>query len=139
MSDKKISELLVATTALGADLIPIVTGGANKSLSVGILSLNLPNVGNKGITKNTPTTALTTVIAMTSTIVVLPISVPPYTLGIGVDGQEVTLVSQDVNTLVPISSYFTSIQMTSGSSVTLIYLTSLAKWVCKCSNGVTFI
>ena len=138
MSDKKISELLVATTALGADIIPVVTGGINKSLSVGILSLNLPNLGNKGITKNLPVTALVPAIVLTSSIVILPVSGTPYTLAAGVDGQEVTIVSLDANTLVPISSYFTSLQMTHGASVTLLYLTSLTKWICTSSNGVTF-
>jgi len=139
MADKKISELLVATTALGIDLIPIVSGGVNKSLTVGILSLNLPNVGNKGITKNLPVVAALVAIPLTSSIVVLSTPDLQYTLGAGVDGQEVTLVTSGTNVVVPIASYFTSLQMVPGGSVTLLYLTSLSKWIIKSSNGVTVI
>jgi len=138
MSDKKISELLVATTALGADLIPVVTGGVNKSLSVGILSLNLPNIGNKGITKNAPVSVTVAAIPLTASVVVLATPDLQYTLGTGADGQEVTLVTSGTNVVVPIASYFTSLQMTSGASVTMIYFTLLSKWVVKCSNGVSF-
>ena len=139
MADKKISELLVATGALGADLIPVVSGGVNKSLSVGILSLNLPNVGNKGITKNLPVSSTVAAIPLTSSIVVLSTPDLQYTLGTGVDGQEVTLVTSGTNVVIPIASYFTSLQMTPGSSVSLVYITLLSKWIIRCSNGVTFI
>ena len=41
MADQKISELVAATSAAGADLLNIVQGGSNKKLTVANLFANL--------------------------------------------------------------------------------------------------
>lgn len=137
--DKKISELAIANTIIGGDLIPIVTGGVNKSVSAGVFTMNQPNIGNKGITKNAPIQAVSgTPIALTSTLVVLPATGTPYSLPNGVDGQEITLVSAGVCTVVPISSLITNIILNAGSTITLVYLEgTINKWVPKSYHNAT--
>ena len=138
MADKKISELVVASNVLAADLIPIVSGGLNKSISAGILALNLPNLGNKGITKNNVVAAISNVIPLTVSLITLPPSGAPYTLGVGSDGQELTIVSSGANTVSPIAAAFATILMSSSSSVTLIYINSMSKWIVKSFYDCTF-
>jgi hypothetical protein len=71
--DSKISDFPVATGTSVADLIPIISGGLNKTVTVGIFSLNLPNLGNKGISKNIVTPVSSgTVIPLTNTIKAKP-------------------------------------------------------------------
>lgn len=136
--DKKISEFTVASTVLGADIIPIVSGGDNKSVSVGVLSMNLPNLGNKGITKNVVTPVTQPIIPLTSTSMTLAVIGQTYTLANGSDGQEITLVSAGVNTVTPASSYVTTILMgTGGSTVTLMFVAALSKWVVKSFHNCT--
>lgn len=137
MSDKKISEMLVATTLLATDLIPIVTGGVNKSVTGGVLSLNLPNIGNKGITKNIVVSSTTNTIPVTASLVTLPVSVTPYTLPAGTDGQEITIISLGVNTVTTAFGYVTSIGLITGSSITLVYLQSISKWIPKGYHNAT--
>jgi hypothetical protein len=135
--DKKISEFPVATGVSATALIPIVNAGVNETLTIGVLSLNLPNFGNKGLTKNLVVAATVAAIPVTAALVTLPLSVTPYTLAAGTDGQEICLVSLDTNTVTSPASYFTSILLGSGSSITLMYIASISKWIPKSYHNAT--
>lgn len=135
--DKKISEFPVAVGVTVTTIIPVVVDGINKGLTVGVLALNMPNLGNKGITKNTIIQATGAIIPLTCTVVSLPLSANPYTLPNGSDGQEITIVSL-ANITVNISSgYSNTVSMNVGSAVTLIFLLSVSKWVVKSFNNCT--
>ena len=136
--DKKISQFSVATDVLATDLIPIVSGGINKSVAAGLFSLNLPNIGNKGITKNVVTPIVAgLVIPLTKTLVTLPTALTDYTLGAGTPGQEITLVSLAANVkVVPSSALFLSVSMGNGSSLTLIFVGN--SWIPKSYHNCTF-
>lgn len=136
--DQKISEFPSATGLLAADLIPIISAGGNKSITAGVFALNLPNLGNKGITKNavTPVTAGVAIL-LTKTLVTLPTASTAYTLANGSDGQEITLVAQASGiTVTPASSMFTSVSMGNGSSLTLMFVGDL--WIPKSYHNCTF-
>jgi hypothetical protein len=126
MADSKISELPVATTVAVTDILPIVSSGATKSITVGTLSLNLPNIGNKGITKNVVTPVTVQAIPLTYTIVTIPESLLPYTLANGTTGQELVIISEGTNT---VDATTISIDMVTDSVVTLIFTGT--KWVVK--------
>lgn len=130
--DSKISEFPVAATVAATAIIPVVVDGVNKSLSVGILSLNLPNFGNKGITKNVVIQASGAAIPLTGTLVTLPVLGVSYTLQNGSDGQEITLVSLGNNVVVVGS---VQINMSNESVVTLLYLNTLSKWIITSEFG----
>lgn len=125
--DSKISAFPVSAAPLAADLVPIVSGGVNKIVTLGVLSTNLPNLGNKGITKNVVTAFVGNIIPLTGTLFVLAPSGTTYTLPNGTDGQEVKLVSNGAITVTPTSSLVAYIVMGIGSSITLVYIAS--KWV----------
>lgn len=137
--DAKISDFLSLSVVSAADVLPIVSAATSRKVTVGVLTLNLPNIGNSGITKNKPVAATGVAIPLTGTVVTLPVSVPSYTLANGSDGQEITLVSLGVNQVLPVSSYVTSIAMGNGSSITLVYILSIAKWIPKSSYGCTVV
>lgn len=124
--DRKQSDYPVITSIGSTALIPVIENG-NKNITIGVLSLNLPNVGNKGITKNVVTASATVNIPLTSTLVVIPTSVTPYVLPNGVDGQEIKIVSTGVATVAPTSSVVASIAMSVDSSVTLVFIST--RWV----------
>lgn len=125
--DSKISAFPVASTLSAAALIPMVVGGVNQVITIGVLSQNLPNVGNKGITKNVVTASDTTNIPLTTTLVVIPASVTPYVLPNGVGGQELKIVSTGASTVNITSSLVSTISMVSDSSVTLVFIAT--RWV----------
>ena len=136
--DRKISEFPAASVLLATDLIPIVSGVENKTVSVGVFGLNLPNFGNKGITKNavTPVT-LGLVIPLTKTLVTLPTALTDYTLANGSPGQEITLVALAASVKVfPVSALFPSVSMGIGSSLTLIFVVN--SWIPKSHYSCTF-
>jgi hypothetical protein len=139
MADKKISQFPVATTISAVDIVPIVSGAVNKIATIGVICLNLPNIGNTGITKNTVNNVVSTAIPLTKTIITIDGNIVPYTLGAGADGQEVVLVALGDCTVLPINADFTSIGMASGSSIVLMYIGSLAKWVPKSYHNVVLI
>jgi hypothetical protein len=135
--DSKISDFPVATGTSVADLIPIISGGLNKTVTVGIFSLNLPNLGNKGISKNIVTPVSSgTVIPLTNTIITLPTTLTAYTLAAGTEGQEITLVSLAASISVTSSSAnFSMATFANGSSLTLIFVTG--RWFTKSSYNCT--
>jgi hypothetical protein len=135
--DTKISEFPTASTAVVSDILPIVSGGVNKGLSVGVLALNMPNLGNKGITKNVITQAMAATIPLTNTVIELPLRLNPYTLTNGASGQEVTLVSLDTNTVSVVSGWLSTILMSAGSSITLLFIGDTSKWVVKSYHNCT--
>jgi hypothetical protein len=139
MADKKISQFPVATTISAVDIVPIVSGAVNKIVTIGVICLNLPNIGNTGITKNTVNNVVSTAIPLTKTIITIDGNIVPYTLGAGADGQEVVIVALGDCTVLPINADFTSIGMASGSSIVLMYIGSLAKWVPKSYHNVVLI
>lgn len=134
--DKKFSDFGVATTLLSTDYIPILSAG-NKKISGGVFSLNLPNMGNRGITKNVVTQASTSNIPLTVTNIKLPLSVNAYVLADGSDGQEMMLASLDINTVNITNGFTASINMSADSTITLVFLTD--KWYAKSYHNVTFI
>lgn len=137
MSDKKISEFPVSTGILATDLIPIVTGGVNKSVSVGVLLQNIPNLGNKGITKNVVTQATAQSIPVNVSTVILANLGTFYILPNGVDGQELTLLS-DVPSVVNVASgQMLTLTFIQGSVANLIFIGAINKWFLKSSNNVT--
>jgi hypothetical protein len=133
--DQKISQFPVATDILAPDYISILQSGLNKIITAGVFALNLPNFGNKGITKNNPVVASIAAIPLTSTIVVLPVAVPAYTLAAGTNGQEVTLVSRGANVVTLTGGTWTSATLTTNSTITVLYETN--HWVVKSSHLAT--
>jgi len=130
--DSKISELPVSSTLLGADILPVVSAGATKSITAGVFSLNLPNLGNKGITKNVVTTISSDPFPVTGTLVVLQENILSYSIPAGTPGQEITIVSSSVNSI-DINTG-TIINLIQDSVITLLYIGT--KWIVKNSNLV---
>ena len=118
--DKKISQFVSVTSLLANDILPVVSGGVNKSVTVGLLALNLPNIGNKGITKNSIITSTSLAIPLTGTVVKLTTNAIPHTLGVGSEGQTITVLSTGVNTL---NFGTVSAALVAGSSITLVFST----------------
>lgn len=135
--DQKISQFPIATDILAPDYIAILQGGLNKIITAGVLALNLPNFGNKGITRNTPIVASVPAIPLTATIVVLPVAVPAYTLAAGTNGQEITLVSRGTNVVTLVGGSWTTATLTTNSTITVLYETD--HWVVKSSHLVTIV
>lgn len=128
--DSKISEFAVASTLLATSLIPVVETGVNKVITAGVFSSNLPNIGNKGITKNVVTPVSVQTIPLLNTVYHLASAGTPYILPNGTDGQEIKLISSTTNSILPTSALnIASISMNVGSSITLIFVGSLSKWV----------
>lgn len=137
--DSKLSEYPLVTTINGGDILPIISGGANRTVTAGVFALNLPNVGNKGITKNVVTNAATGALPLTSTLIHISTGGNSMTLAAGTDGQEITIVSGGAsNTVTPslTLSNFVSVSMGLGSSITLVFVGS--KWIPKSYHDVTF-
>lgn len=126
MADTKISEFVVTSTVNSTDIIPIVSGGDNKSVTVGVLTLNLPNVGNKGMSKNAPNRPSTPVIPLTATLVTLPASGTPYTLGNGQDGQCMVIIGLGNCSFTTLTDSYV---LTTGQKLTLYYIGYINKWV----------
>jgi hypothetical protein len=129
--DAKLSSFPLASTLLSTDVIPVITSGANKTITGGVLSLNLPNIGNRGITKNAVLEASVISLPLTSTLISLPELIQPYTLGNGTDGQEIMIVSKGVNVVNIASGTISSATMMLGSTISLVFIGSLSKWVVK--------
>ena len=136
MSDKKISEFVAATDIAPTDILPLVSGIVNKKVTVGLLSLNMPNVGNKGISKNLIFQPSTLNIPLTSTVYNLQPNASPYILGSGADGQEITIVSQASNIVNVTSGSMVSLTFTQFGTATLIFVSALSKWLLKSSYNV---
>lgn len=132
--DKKISEFTAATTLAAVDLIPIVASGDNKSITAGMFAANLPSVGNKGITKNTPTSATVTVITP-STATVIRLTLATHVLGDGVDGQELKLFGTVASTITFTTSLAHSqIVFAANGFCTLRFITGLG-WIVESNNS----
>ena len=136
MTDKKISELTVASSVLATDILPIVSGGVNKKVTAQALQESLPSVKNSGTTVTVPAQATVTAIPLTSTTVLLTLGT--HTLGSGTNGQEITLVGSGTNlvTLTGAGTLTTVNFPAVGSTITLVYLNSA--WYVKSHFSVTF-
>ena len=95
----------------------IIRNGENFVVAAGVYSLNQPNHGNKGITKNAPMIA-TADIPQTGTLVLISNAALTYTLANGSDGQSLTLVSTVAKSLMVSGLLVTFIN---GSSLTLVF------------------
>lgn len=131
--DSKVSDLTPATIVLATDVIPLASVGSTISykLSIGVLTLNMPNFGNKGITKNVITSASSIAIPLVGTIITLPETLVPYTLANGTAGQELVLISLGTNIVNIASGSVPSLNLVLDSVVTLIFIGT--KWVIKSS------
>lgn len=128
MTDRKISEFPVATAVNAIDIIPVVSGGANQALSIGVLALNLPNVGNKGITTHSIVAAPVQNIQLTKTVVYLTNIGVDYILPNGNDGQVITIIAPVAGVVSIVNGYAMNITFSVGGSATLIYSSALNKW-----------
>lgn len=127
--DSKISQFPAVTTVLPTDILPIVSGGSNKTITAGVFSTNLPNIGNTGITKNLPFQVSVQTIPLVKSLYILPVSSTSFILPNGVDGQEIKIISDTANTILPVGLINkTSISMGAGSSIYLVYIGSSNKW-----------
>lgn len=136
--DSKLSQYPVATMLQAGDLIPIVRSGANFVITAGVASLNQPNVGNAGITKNAVNTPTTGVIPVTATLVSLPNTIFAYTLAGGSPGQELKIVAPSAGTYTVttgVGADFTSAVFTLGSSLSLVFVGT--KWIVTASRNCT--
>jgi hypothetical protein len=128
MTDRKISEFPVATAVTAVDIIPVVAGGVNQALTVGVLALNMPNVGNKGITTHSIVAGAVQTLPLTKTVVYLTDIGVNYILPVGNDGQVITIIAPVAGVVSIVSGYATDITFSVGGSATLIYSTALTKW-----------
>lgn len=123
--DSKISQFPIASTVPAGALLPIVVAGVNQIVTAGVFSLNLPNLGNKGITKNAVVVATVAAIPVTASLVVLPVDVTPsFTLAAGTAGQEIKLVAISP---VTVTTQLLSISMGIKSSITLVFASG--EWI----------
>lgn len=115
---------MASVVPVGA-LIPIVVNNVNQVVTAGVFSLNLPNLGNKGITKNAVVVATVAAIPLTASLVVLAVEVTPsFTLAVGTAGQEIKLVAIAP---VTVTAQLLSISMGTKSSITLVFVSG--EWV----------
>ena len=128
MTDRKISEFPVATAVAAVDILPVVSGGVNQALSVGVLALNLPNVGNKGITTHSIVAGAVQTLPLTKTVVYLTDIGVNYILPVGNDGQIITIIAPVAGVVSIVNGYTDSISFSVGGSASLIYSTTLNKW-----------
>ncbi len=134
--DKKISELSAVSTILATDLIPIVTDSDNKTVTAGTFALNLPNFGNKGLSKNLVGAPVGASIPLTQSLIKLS-TVGAYTLAAGSDGQDITIVSSASVTVSVTGSGFATATMGNRSTLTLVFIVG-SGWLIKSSFGTTF-
>ena len=132
--DQKISQLPVASAVAATDIIPIVSSGTNQKLTVGVLSLNLPNFGNSGITKNVPVAPSNTAIPLLGTTVGLS-TAASYTLAAGSNGQEITIFNK-INSPSTVNYGGSTVTIGAKGSVTLTFLETA--WYIKSSHNCTF-
>lgn len=138
--DKKITQFPVAATIVATDLIPIVdsttndTALMNKVITAGVLSLNMPNVGNKGISKDLPVSVTPGAIPLTASVYKL--SAGAYTLAAGTDGQTITLVASAGCTVAVTASTFSSATFSINGIAKFRFLTGFG-WLVESSNSVS--
>lgn len=135
--DKKISELGSASAVLSTDFLPIVSGTTNYKITTDVLFGNTPKLGNKGLSKNVVGAPIGNVIPLTYTLVLLPTSGSAYTLGAGVDGQNITVISNVANSMTFVGGSKTTATFSGESSITLTYINSLSKWIINQSYNTT--
>ena len=136
--DSKFSDFPKAQSIGVTDFFPIVKDGDNQTITAGALFLNLPNLGNKGITKNAVVVASSASVPLTATLVVLPALQGFYTVPNGSEGQEITLLSADINSLYFSSAFNANVQMGVGSSLTVVFTSSIGKWIPKSHHNCIF-
>lgn len=123
--DSKFSDFPKSQSIGVTDFFPIVKDGDNQTITAGALFLNLPNFGNKGITKNAVVVASGASVPLTGSLVVLPPSESSFDVPAGSDGQEITFISLGSNYI----NYNSEIiEMQNGSTMTMVYLTIASKW-----------
>ena len=138
--DAKFSDFPSAQTIGVTDFLPIVRGGKNQTITAGTLFLNIPNVGNKGISKNVVVSVVGTnsTIPLTGSLINIGVSQTGFTVPNGSDGQELVIISASANALYFTSAFVTTVLMGIGSSLTVVYLAALNKWVIKSQHNCSF-
>ena len=138
--DAKFSDFPAAQTIGVADFIPIVRGGQNQTITAGTLFLNIPNLGNKGISKNVVVSVAGTnsTIPLTGSLINIGVSQTGFTVPNGSDGQELVIISASANTLYFTSAFVTTVLMGIGSSLTVVYLAAFSKWIIKSQHNCSF-
>jgi hypothetical protein len=91
--DQKLSEMSPVSGLTPGDIIPIVTGGVNRTVTAGVFGSNLPNLGIGGMSKFVPFTQTAVPLNLTKTVISLTPSATPYTLAAGTEGQVLILLS----------------------------------------------
>lgn len=136
--DKKISELVAATTALATDVLPLVTGGVNKKVSVATLTRAVKAPSYTEVVFN-PATPLVFVDTIPLTFDVVSISNNPnnvYTLPAGVSGQVLTVyATQATDLLFTNTTTIFRYIFTINGLADLIFINGT--WRVKSSTGVT--
>jgi hypothetical protein len=127
--DQKISQLASASTLAATDLIPIVASGTNQKITAGVFCLNQPNIGNSGITKNVPLVPSGAALQLTGTLVSITIAAA-YTLGAGLQGQEVLIVNTSPASA-SVAFNVSTATLSSKGSIGLVYIGS--EWFIKSS------
>lgn len=145
MADKKISELVAATTIAATDILPIVQTNSTKKVSISTLFNNIPtNIKYSGIKVETGTPDIpTTNIAIDTAISYLvntTASAINLSLANGIQGQEKTLIATNItaNVLVTPTNFAngTSIIFTNtGQTAKLLFVNS--KWYILSIYGAT--
>lgn len=131
--DRKITQFPANATVLAADLIPIVSAGSNAAVTAGVFSLNLPNAGNRGLSKDLPVTVAPGVIALTSTVMKLN---GVYTLATGTEGQYIELVALDASTVTVASSPISTVILSANQIVALRFITGIG-WLIVSNTGAS--
>lgn len=125
MADKKISELVGATSVSAADVLPIVQGSVTNKVTVGTLHTDIRYSGVMASTV-TPETITAGVVSVANETSLLNVSTTAnFTLGAGTLNQEKYLVSigAGTSTVTANGIGFTTISMTGiGKSVVLKYV-----------------
>lgn len=136
--DSKFSDFPKAQSIGVTDFFPIVKDGDNQTITAGLLFLNLPNLGNKGITKNAVVVASGASVPLTGTVVVLEPSEAPYSLVDGSNGQTIIIVGAGDLTIHPQSFGNQVIGMNAASTITLMFVSALGQWVCLSNINCEF-
>lgn len=137
--DKKISELPAATSVTATDVLPLVTGGVNKKVSVATLarSVNTPVFSDIVYNPLTPLVYVSTIQLTADVVSITDNPLHAYTISAGTPGQSITIFATEATSVVYPNSLTTNmvLSFTPGGIVDLVYIGGM--WRVKYSNGIT--
>lgn len=132
--DTKASQFPILNYIEPEDRVFIITADGKNRL---ITAINLSSGINK---MNVIGEVAGTVISLDSVSVLLMTPFIPHTLQNGSDGQEITLIGGVDDVVVDFdTSYITKAYLNLSSTITLIYVSALSKWVVKSHHNATLI